>query len=106
MAEADFPIPIAPWNNDEFLSLVTNRMVGTCNLVQMAAPREVKIDNICPECGHRFRGNGFDGIDAHWRAKHEHLMPYREAWPLIRTGTYNGRGSSARQYGADGSQNR
>ncbi|MGB6726443.1 MAG: hypothetical protein WBE74_11105, partial [Terracidiphilus sp.] len=37
---------------------------------------------------HVFRGNGFDGIDAHWRAKHEHLMPYKEAWPLISAGTY------------------
>jgi hypothetical protein len=26
---------------------------------------------ICPECGHEFKGNGFDGIDAHWRANHE-----------------------------------
>jgi len=28
----------------------------------------------CPECGHVFQGNGWDGIDAHWRAKHEHVM--------------------------------
>jgi len=40
------------------------------------------VPNICPECGHQFRGNGFDGVDAHWRAKHEHIMPYSEAWPL------------------------
>lgn len=24
----------------------------------------------CPECDHVFQGNGWDGIDAHWRAKH------------------------------------
>ncbi len=24
---------------------------------------------VCPECGHIFQGNGWDGIDAHWRAK-------------------------------------
>ena len=30
----------------------------------------------CPECGHVFRGRGWDGIDAHWRAHHEHLEPY------------------------------
>jgi hypothetical protein len=43
---------------------------------------------VCPECGHHFMGNGFDGIDAHWRAKHEHIMPYEKAWPLIKSGTY------------------
>ncbi len=26
---------------------------------------------VCPECSHIFQGNGWDGIDAHWRAKHE-----------------------------------
>ena len=47
-----------------------------------------KPDCLCPECGHRFRGNGFDGIDAHWRAKHESVMPYCEAWTLIKSGNY------------------
>jgi hypothetical protein len=42
----------------------------------------------CPECGHRFQGQGWDGIDAHWKAKHEAIMPYAEAWPLIRVGKY------------------
>ena len=40
----------------------------------------------CPECGHVFQGNGWDGIDAHWRSKHEHIMPYKQAWLLIREG--------------------
>jgi len=31
---------------------------------------------VCPECGHQFRGNGWDGIDAHWRAKDERRLPY------------------------------
>jgi hypothetical protein len=44
--------------------------------------------NVCPECGHQFKGSGFDGIDAHWRAKHEAIMPYREAWPLLKAGIY------------------
>lgn len=43
----------------------------------------------CPECNHIFQGNGFDGIDAHWRSKHEHLMPYEKAWPLIRIGKWS-----------------
>src|ERR1017187_8776961 len=44
--------------------------------------------NVCPECGHQFKGSGFDGIDAHWRGKHETIMPYREAWPLLKAGVY------------------
>ena len=35
----------------------------------------------CPECGHVFRGNGWDGIDAHWRAHHEHSgLCYEDFW--------------------------
>jgi hypothetical protein len=56
--------------------------------------KESKPENVCPECGHQFRGNGFDGIDAHWRAKHENLMPYGVAWPLIQSGTYRRRTGS------------
>jgi pyruvate dehydrogenase complex dehydrogenase (E1) component len=43
---------------------------------------------ICPECGHEFKGNGWDGIDAHWRAEHEAVMPYKDAWKLIKSGNY------------------
>jgi hypothetical protein len=48
----------------------------------------VKASKVCPECGHRFQGNGWDGIDAHWRSKHEAVMPYSEAWPLLRNEGY------------------
>lgn len=48
----------------------------------------VKVTKVCPECEHRFQGNGWDGIDAHWRSKHEAIMPYKEAWPSIRDGEY------------------
>ena len=37
----------------------------------------------CPVCHHEFQGNGWDGIDAHWRSKHDQIMPYQQAWPLI-----------------------
>jgi hypothetical protein len=40
----------------------------------------------CPECGHQFKGLGWGGIDAHWKAQHEEIMPYAEAWPLIKQG--------------------
>ncbi|MCS3496189.1 putative nuclease with RNAse H fold [Bradyrhizobium japonicum] len=42
---------------------------------------------ICPECLRVFK-NGWGGIDAHWKAKHERLLPYEEAWPLIQAGKY------------------
>ena len=55
----------------------------------MKRPRPAN-DNprICPECQHVFQGNGWDGIDAHWRAKHDGVMRYEEAWPLIKSGQY------------------
>jgi len=37
----------------------------------------------CPICDHIFQGNGWDGIDAHWRAKHEKVMPYEEFWKSL-----------------------
>lgn len=43
---------------------------------------------VCPECGHEFKGNGWDGIDAHWKAKHSGVMSYEQAWPLISTASY------------------
>jgi hypothetical protein len=48
----------------------------------------MKTGKVCPECGHEFQGNGWDGIDGHWKAKHPHVMGYEEAWPLISAGTY------------------
>ena len=43
---------------------------------------------VCPECGHIFKGNGWDGIDAHWKSKHEDIMPYEKAWRLLKSGEY------------------
>ena len=51
-----------------------------------------KENQVCPECGHVFQGNGWDGIDAHWRAKHEDVMPYEKAWPELQAGTYQNEG--------------
>lgn len=49
--------------------------------------------NICPECGHEFY-HGWDGIDSHWRSKHNSIMRYEEAWPLIWSGRYERKDSS------------
>ena len=38
---------------------------------------------ICPECGHVFQDNGWDGIDAHWRAWHEDVMTYEVFWSSL-----------------------
>ena len=48
---------------------------------------------VCPECGHQFQGQAWTGIDAHWKSKHEHIMPYEIAWELIRKGEYKRRGN-------------
>jgi hypothetical protein len=45
--------------------------------------QKTDLPRICPECGHMFQGNGWDGIDAHWRAKHEHVMPYQDFWESL-----------------------
>jgi hypothetical protein len=76
--------------------------VAPAQLVQDAALRLIEEDarlvevsetnvqrKVCPECGHRFRGNGWDGIDAHWKSKHENVLPYTKAWPLIQAGKYD-----------------
>lgn len=35
---------------------------------------------VCPVCGHLFKGLGWWGIDAHWNARHQALMPYHAFW--------------------------
>jgi hypothetical protein len=46
-----------------------------------------RLPNICPECGHEFH-HGWDGIDSHWKANHNQVMRYEEAWPLLSSGQY------------------
>jgi hypothetical protein len=63
-------------------------MNTTCLCCKINQKQEVP--RICPECGHVFKGNGWDGIDAHWRAKHENLMPYQQFWEGL-CSTHKGR---------------
>ena len=67
--------------------------VGPAQLVQDAVSRLIdeceRSPNVCPECGHRFQGQGWEGIDAHWRARHEDVMTFEHAWELLRTGNYD-----------------
>jgi len=62
------------------------------------APDQTKtIKKMCPECDHLFKGKGFEGIDRHWRAKHEDdIMPFEKAWPLIKSRKYQPVESSRR----------
>lgn len=46
-------------------------------------------NKVCPECGHVFAGHGWDGIDTHWKAEHEHIMSYENAWPLLQDDRYS-----------------
>ena len=59
-----------------------NRIMGKLDLTRKPEAK------VCPECGHVFKGNGWDGIDAHWKSKHEAVMTYEEAWPLLKSDTY------------------
>ena len=43
----------------------------------MARPR------LCPLCGHTFKGKSWEGIDAHWRSKHEVLIKYEDFWSSL-----------------------
>lgn len=63
----------------------------------MSAKIQKRVGNVCPECGHEFQGNGWDGIDAHWRAKHDKIMRYEDAWPLIKSGRYKRQESKAKE---------
>lgn len=45
-----------------------------------------RIDKVCPECSHAFRGGSCGGIDAHWKARHTVIMPYEDAWTIIKAG--------------------
>ena len=38
----------------------------------------VTSNRVCPVCGHGFKGTGWGGMDAHWKAHHEAVMPYHD----------------------------
>ena len=49
-----------------------------CLCCQKELPKSTP--RICPICDHIFKGNGWDGIDAHWKANHLDIMPYDDFW--------------------------
>jgi len=48
-----------------------------------AKKQTIERPRTCPLCGHVFKGNGWDGIDAHWRARHENIMSYEMFWTSL-----------------------
>lgn len=52
-----------------------------CPCCQRGLPRRGRPR--CPECAHVFRGAGWDGIDAHWRARHQEVRPYEAFWAAL-----------------------
>jgi hypothetical protein len=89
LMEVDF----TPEQEAKLAQIASFEGVEPTRLVRDAALRLIeegeRSQRVCPECGHRFRGKGFDGIDAHWRSRHEDVMPYEKAWELIRAGKYD-----------------
>jgi len=49
-------------------------------------PQQTEDKKICPDAG--ISSRAVDGIDAYWRSKHEDIMPYQDAWPLLKSGKY------------------
>ncbi len=92
-----------PGHDAKLLSTIVNSVGGIANLRDIIEESNYVIHTkksirpiskatedrkICPECNHIFLGGTWGGIDAHWRAHHENIMPYEKAWPLISTGNY------------------
>ena len=53
-----------------------------CNSCCPCWGKNISYPRKCPICGHVFKGNGWDGIDAHYKAKHENKDAYEpyEIW--------------------------
>jgi hypothetical protein len=66
-------------------------------VVPVLIPAGSEITKACPECGHEFQGGTWGGIDSHWKARHSQIMPYLEAWPIIKAGRKPSAEEAARQ---------
>jgi hypothetical protein len=66
------------------ISLLFKNLGGKemCNSNCPCWDKDITNPRICPICGHVFQGNGWDGIDAHYKAKHEKDTGehYKEWW--------------------------
>ena len=62
-------------DDDEGVQAVENACYCCMQGLQFIVPRQCP----APHCGHEFN-HGWAGIDAHWRANHEDIMPYDDFW--------------------------
>lgn len=37
----------------------------------------------CPICHREFKGKGWEGMDAHWKTKHEDIASYKLFWDTL-----------------------
>lgn len=65
-----------------------NKIVCTCKNEVCETVWDILHNKVCPECGYIFSGKGWDGIDTHWRAHHENIMSYENAWKLLESDKY------------------
>ena len=94
---------LIPGHDAKLLSAIVRNVGGIANLrdvveesnyakslivVNGTTPKEDNGRKVCPECSHVFLSGTWGGIDGHWRAHHESIMSYEEAWPLIKNGDY------------------
>ena len=49
-----------------------------CLSCRKGIPRGRQWPRQCPECAQVFRGRGWSGIESHWRAQHDDVMPYED----------------------------
>ncbi len=58
--------------------------------VEMAHPSNMSgaSEKACPECGYKFKGGTWGGIDAHWRSRHERIAAYESVRSAILSGRY------------------
>lgn len=92
-----------PGHDAKLLSAIVNSVGGIANLRDIVEEANYRTNiigesghtnktvdsrKVCPECSHVFLSGTWGGIDAHWRAHHEKIMPYEEAWLLIQAGNY------------------
>ena len=71
-------VPIGPLPVMQALGHKETLMSISCRCCEK--DQKTDLPRVCPECGHVFQGNGWDGIDAHLRAKHRYIMPYQDFW--------------------------
>ena len=60
----------------------------------LAYPMGMAKPNVCPECDYEFKGKGWEGIDAHWRANHNQIKRYEECAAADFTGQIQAQGQT------------